>query len=73
MLRLVRRPPRDDGEIQWDPSEGEIDGAALEGVDAVVHLSGENLAGGRWTNARKKRIRSSRIDSTGPSPGPWPP
>jgi uncharacterized protein (TIGR01777 family) len=62
--RLVRRAPRSDDEISWDPSAGELDPAALEGVDAVVHLSGENVAGGRWTDARKKRIRSSRIDST---------
>jgi uncharacterized protein (TIGR01777 family) len=62
--RLVRRPPRGAGEIRWNPSGGEIDGADLEGVDAIVHLSGENLAGGRWTAARKERLRSSRIDST---------
>jgi uncharacterized protein (TIGR01777 family) len=62
--RLVRRGPRSEDEIRWDPSRGEIDGTALEGVDAVVHLSGENVAGGRWTDARKARIRDSRIDST---------
>ncbi len=62
--RLVRRAPRSDVEVRWDPSSGTIDGAALEGVDAVVHLSGENVAGGRWTGARKARIRDSRIDST---------
>lgn len=62
--RLVRRAPRGDGEVHWNPSSGEIDTAALEGVDAVVHLSGENVAGGRWSDARKARIRSSRIDST---------
>ena len=38
---LVRRAPRGDGEVHWNPSSGEIDTAALEGVDAVVHLSGE--------------------------------
>jgi hypothetical protein len=62
--RLVRRAPQSEDEIRWDPAEEEIDAAALEGVDAVVHLSGENVAGGRWTEARKARIRSSRIDST---------
>ena len=62
--RLVRRAPRSEDEIRWDPAKGEIDAAALEGLDAVVHLSGENVAGGRWTDARKARIRESRIDST---------
>ena len=62
--RLVRRAPRSDDEIRWDPSRAEIDPAALEGVDAVIHLSGESVAGGRWTDARKDRIRRSRIDST---------
>jgi uncharacterized protein (TIGR01777 family) len=64
VLRLVRRPPRGGDEARWDPEAGEVDRAALEGVDAVVHLSGENLAGGRWTEARKVRLRSSRVGST---------
>ena len=64
VLRLVRRAPRSEEEVRWDPSRDEIDASALEGVDAVIHLSGENLAGGRWTDGRKTRIRNSRIDST---------
>jgi uncharacterized protein (TIGR01777 family) len=64
VVRLVRRPPRGASEIGWDPARGEVDGGALEGVDAAVHLSGENLAGGRWTEARKARLRDSRIGST---------
>jgi uncharacterized protein (TIGR01777 family) len=62
--RLVRRDPRGEDEIRWDPTKDEIDAAALEGVDAVVNLSGESVAGGRWTDARKARIRDSRIEST---------
>jgi uncharacterized protein (TIGR01777 family) len=62
--RLVRRPPQSGDEIRWDPARGEIDAGALEGVDAVVHLSGEGVAAGRWSRARKACIRSSRIDST---------
>jgi uncharacterized protein (TIGR01777 family) len=62
--RLVRRAPRGKDEIPWDPTKDEIDAAVLEGVDAVVHLSGESVAGGRWTDARKARIRDSRIEST---------
>jgi hypothetical protein len=49
------------GEIGWDPSSGRVDQAAMEGVDAVVHLAGENIAGGRWTAERKRRIRESRV------------
>ncbi|RPI84999.1 MAG: TIGR01777 family protein, partial [Planctomycetaceae bacterium] len=33
-------------------------------LDAVVHLAGENIAGGRWTPARKGRIRDSRVKGT---------
>ena len=60
--RLVRRAAGP-GEIFWDPAAGSLDPRGLEGVDAVVHLSGENV-GARWTAARKTRIRSSRVAST---------
>ena len=36
----------------------------LEGMDVVIHLSGENLLGKRWTPEFKKRIQSSRVEST---------
>jgi uncharacterized protein len=62
VTRLVRRAPGP-GEIRWDPTAGSLDPAALDGADAVVHLSGENV-GARWTAARKARIRSSRVAST---------
>jgi uncharacterized protein (TIGR01777 family) len=62
--RLVRRAVRAEGEFLWNPAKGEIDPAALAGVDAVVHLSGENVAGGRWTAARKQAILASRVEST---------
>jgi uncharacterized protein (TIGR01777 family) len=61
----VRRPPRAADEILWDPAAGSIDAAALEGFDAVVHLSGQNIAGGRWTAKFKQKLRDSRLDSTG--------
>jgi uncharacterized protein (TIGR01777 family) len=65
VTRLVRRPPQP-GEIRWDPQApgGGLDPAALDGVDAVVHLSGAPIAGGRWTQARKRVLRASRIQST---------
>lgn len=48
------------GAAHWDPERGVIDTAALEGLDAVIHLAGENIAAGRWTAERKQRIRDSR-------------
>jgi len=65
VLRLVRRPPRGPGEVQWDPAGGTIDAAALSGVDAVVHLAGEPIASSRWTGAQKRRILTSRTAGTG--------
>ena len=50
--------------ISWDPSAATVDVSAMEGADAVVHLSGASVAGGRWTPARKALLRSSRIDTT---------
>ncbi|MBW3542612.1 MAG: TIGR01777 family oxidoreductase [Planctomycetes bacterium] len=64
VVRLVRRQAHAADEIAWQPSGGAIDRPALEGFDAVVHLAGENIAGGRWTAKRKARIRSSRVEGT---------
>lgn len=63
--RLVRESPRSrQPEISWNPAKGAIDAGKLEGFNAVVHLAGENIASGRWTDAQKERIRSSRVEST---------
>ena len=62
--RLVRNTVKDaEREIHWNPAEGKIDAAELNGVDAVVHLAGENIAS-LWTAAKKRRIVDSRIDGT---------
>ncbi|MFT4541388.1 MAG: hypothetical protein ACI841_004398 [Planctomycetota bacterium] len=61
---LVRRAPENDDEFHWDPAKGELDSAALDGVDAVVHLAGENIAARRWSAAQRARIRDSRISGT---------
>ena len=55
-----RRAP---GSIAWDAEAGSLDLAALQGVDAVVHLAGESIAS-RWTDERKRRIRDSRVKGT---------
>ena len=62
-MRLTRSERRGPGEFHWDPTAGEIDPAAFDGVDAVVHLAGETVAG-RWTDAKKRRIRDSRVLGT---------
>jgi hypothetical protein len=61
--RLRRAPRAAKPDIAWNPSGGEIDVAALEGVDAIVNLSGEPIAQ-RWTSGRKAAIRDSRISAT---------
>jgi uncharacterized protein len=63
--RLVRGSISDgDHEIRWNPDQGEIDAAELNGIDGVVHLAGENIAGGRWTESFKRRILESRTKGT---------
>lgn len=62
--RLVRRKPVEEGEIAWDPVSGIIDRDQLEGLDAVVHLAGDNIGQGRWTDEKKQSIRNSRIKTT---------
>jgi uncharacterized protein len=66
VIRLVRRDPAGDEELRWDPSAANagLGSDALDGVDAVVHLSGAPVASGRWTPARKAELRASRIEST---------
>lgn len=51
-------------DVLWNPKNGEIDQAAVEQADAIVNLAGQNIAGGRWTAARKAAILNSRVDGT---------
>ena len=50
--------------MAWEPAAGPPPVAAFEGVDTIFHLAGDPVAKGRWTRAKKSRIRSSRIDGT---------
>lgn len=59
VVRLGRR--RDASDFVWDPLRGQMDTGALDGVDAVVHLAGENI-GQRWTEERKQRMWRSRVE-----------
>jgi uncharacterized protein (TIGR01777 family) len=64
VLTLTRRAPEGDSQVAWDPVAGTVDAARLEGVEAIVHLAGENI-GRRWSGEARKRIVSSRIEGTG--------
>lgn len=54
----------DPDRVTWDPEAGVLDPGQLEGMDAVVHLAGESIAGGRWTAEKKRRILESRERGT---------
>lgn len=64
IVRLVRTPQTTPDAIYWNPATAEFADNALDGIDAVVHLAGENIASGRWTAARKARIKDSRVVGT---------
>lgn len=65
VFRVSRGNPDSDHDIQWDPYSGFTGSEAekLEGVDAVVHLAGENIAE-YWTDEKRKKIRKSRVEGT---------
>jgi uncharacterized protein (TIGR01777 family) len=50
--------------IVWNPDTGEVEAEKLVGIDAVIHLAGENIASGRWTAAKKQRLINSRLKGT---------
>jgi uncharacterized protein len=66
MLLAGRGTPKHENEIQWTVDEGfqDDDLPRLEGLDAVIHLAGEGIAGLRWTDEKKKAIRDSRVNGT---------
>jgi uncharacterized protein (TIGR01777 family) len=59
----ARGGAKDGFDVPWNPSTGELGGAAV-GADAVVNLAGASIAGGRWTAERKALLRSSRVNTT---------
>ncbi len=62
--KLVRRMPANPFEIMWDPAKGILDPACLAKTDAVINLSGENIARKRWSKEEKKEILQSRLGAT---------
>jgi uncharacterized protein len=67
-IRLVRSSSSGrqlrNGSVTWDPKSGQLSAADLAGIDAAVHLAGENIAANRWTPEQKARIRESRVAGT---------
>lgn len=69
-IALTRRPDRTPaappfaGVRRWDPFAGPAAPNPFEGVDAIVNLAGEPIAGGRWSSARKERIYRTRVWGT---------
>ncbi len=61
---LVRGDPQGPDQIRWDPAAGTIDGAGLEGHDAVVHLAGVGIGDHRWTDDHKRAVLDSRVQGT---------
>ena len=65
VVPLVRASGPDlNGAVRWDPTADALAPAAVSGFDSVIHLAGESLADGRWTAAKKQRIRDSRLRGT---------
>jgi uncharacterized protein (TIGR01777 family) len=64
VVRLVRQPARRPDEIEWSVDHGIRDLVRLGHIDACIHLAGENIGAGRWTEARKQAIRPSREEGT---------
>ncbi len=62
-IRVLRGNQSDPAAL-WNPATGWFRPGALEGVDAVVHLAGESVGEGRWSEKRKAELTSSRIDAT---------
>lgn len=63
---LSRRPVKlaNISSFVWDVYRQTIDPDCLNGVDSIIHLAGENIAAGRWTEVRKKELIDSRVLST---------
>ncbi len=64
VVRLVRRPASATDEITWDPTAGSLASGSLDGVDAVINLSGAGIGDKRWTSAYKRELLDSRLRTT---------
>lgn len=63
-IMRVRSDQSSETGAAWNPRSGWFDLNRMEAADIVIHLAGDNIAEGRWTPAKKERIRASRVDGT---------
>lgn len=66
VFKLSRAGSKESDEIYWEAEKGFPNDnlKKIEGVEAVVHLAGENVSDGKWDEEKKRRIRDSRILGT---------
>ena len=66
VIRLLHASTRSlqPDELLWNSESGLVTPQALNGIEAVVHLAGRNIAAARWTESEKNRIYDSRVTST---------
>lgn len=61
---FLTRDPQANNHIGWNPAKGTIDAEKLKGTNILIHLAGENIGAKRWSDAQKKLLYSSRLEST---------
>jgi uncharacterized protein (TIGR01777 family) len=69
VVTLVRRDPREPGEVMWQPRLGARGATAdlratLDGAEAVVNLAGAGVAEKRWNDAYRQEVLDSRVAAT---------
>ena len=65
-VRILSRNPKTSNSVKafyWNVEKNEIDENAFDGIEHIVHLAGSGIADKRWTDARKKDIIDSRVNS----------
>jgi uncharacterized protein (TIGR01777 family) len=60
----LSRSPKQESDIAWNPERLEVDSERLKPFEGIIHLAGENIAGSRWTDEKKRKIYSSRVQGT---------
>ena len=53
-VTALLRGEASEGQLSWDPAADRFDASVLAGIDAVVHLAGENIAAARWTESSER-------------------
>ncbi len=64
VTRLVRRAPSGPDEVRWQPETGDLPDRTLDGVDAVISLSGASVGRIPWTPAYRRTLLKSRVVPT---------